>query len=682
MKTIRYFATTLLIATTPVLAEAPQDRLQSQDVFDLEYAADLNISDDGKSVYFIRHFMDIQQDKKLGNIWKVDRQGQLTPVTSGQHQDFSLALSPDNKRLAYVSTQSGSAQIHMQWLDKGVGGQMTHLTSTPGGLTWSPDGQYLAFSMFVKDKPNTPVNLKGKPEGAKWAEPAIYIDELYYRADGGGYAEPGNQQLFVLSSEGGTPRQLTFDGFDHGGALSFSKDGKALYFSANRHAEHEMEPLNSEIYRLDLASGKITAMTDRVGPDSQPAVSPDGKLLAYLGFDDQGTNYENARVHLMNLQSGDVRVLTADLDRSVDDIEWDAKGKGLYIQYDDQGKTLVAYQPLDGKRKILTDALGGQSYGRPYTGSEFDVAEDGTLVFTYSNPQRPADVAVVAKGKTEPLTRLNDDALGHKQLARIEEIWYKSSADGRDIQGWIAYPPGFDKSKKYPLLLEIHGGPVTAYGPHFSAEVQLFAAAGYVVLYTNPRGSSSYGKEFAQTIHLNYPSQDYDDLMSGVDKVIDMGFIKEDELFVTGGSGGGVLTAWIVGHTDRFKAAVVAKPVINWYSFVLTSDFYPYFNKYWFASKPWENPELYLKRSPISYVGNVKTPTMLLTGEADYRTPISETEQFYQALKLQQVETAMVRIPDAPHGIYKRPSNLMSKVEYILWWFEKYRNPQDNAKEQ
>lgn len=224
------------------------------------------------------------------------------------------------------------------------------------------------------------------------------------------------------------------------------------------------------------------------------------------------------------------------------------------------------------------------------------------------------------------------------------------------------------------MLLEIHGGPVTAYGPHFAAEIQLYAAAGYVVVYINPRGSSSYGKEFAQTIHLNYPSQDYDDLMSAVDTVIDKGVINQDELFVTGGSGGGVLSAWIVGHTDRFKAAVVAKPVINWYSFVLTSDFYPYFYKYWFAAKPWEDLEGYMQRSPISYVGNVTTPTMLLTGEADYRTPISESEQYYQALKLQGVDTAMVRIPDAPHGIYKRPSNLMTKVEYILWWFEQYRD--------
>src|SRR5690606_9340728 len=255
----------------------------------------------------------------------------------------------------------------------------------------------------------------------------------------------------------------------------------------------------------------------------------------------------------------------------------------------------------------------------------------------------------------------------------VEELWYSSSVDQRKLQGWIIYPPQFDASKKYPLILEIHGGPHTAYGPHFAMELQLMAAQGYVVLYTNPRGSTSYGEDFANLIHHNYPSQDFNDLMDGVDAVIAKGFINEKELFVTGGSGGGALTAWIVGHTDRFAAAVSVKPVINWFSFVLNADMYSYFTQYWFPAMPWENPQHYLKYSPISYVGNVKTPTMLMTGEADHRTPISETEQFYQALQLRGIDTAMVRIPEASHSIYSRPSNLMAKTAYILYWFEKYR---------
>ena len=256
----------------------------------------------------------------------------------------------------------------------------------------------------------------------------------------------------------------------------------------------------------------------------------------------------------------------------------------------------------------------------------------------------------------------------------MEEIWYESSFDSRRIQGWIVRPPGFDPSKKYPLILEIHGGPFSNYGDRFSAEAQLYAASGYVVLYTNPRGSTSYGQEFGNLIHHAYPSQDYDDLMSGVDALIELGYVDEDQLFVTGGSGGGVLSSWIVGHTDRFRAAVVQKPVINWYSFVLHADGPGFFYKYWFPGPPWEHMEQYMERSPLSYVGNVTTPTMLLTGEVDYRTPMSESEQYFAALQIEGVPSMLVRVPDASHGIASRPSNLVAKVQHILAWFEKWKN--------
>ena len=235
-------------------------------------------------------------------------------------------------------------------------------------------------------------------------------------------------------------------------------------------------------------------------------------------------------------------------------------------------------------------------------------------------------------------------------------------------------PPDFDANKKYPMILEIHGGPFAAYGPNYTSELQLYAAAGYIVLYCNPRGSTSYGEEFGNLIHHAYPGDDYDDLMSGVDTLITQGNVDPKNLFVTGGSGGGVLTAWIVGKTDRFRAAVVAKPVINWSSFVLTSDANNFFYKYWFGAQPWEQPQEYWRRSPLSLAGNVKTPTMLLTGESDYRTPIGESEQFYQALKLRNVDTLMVRIPEASHGMTARPSNLIAKVDNILAWFARYRN--------
>ncbi|MBB1302502.1 S9 family peptidase [Pseudoalteromonas sp. SR44-8] len=656
-----------------VLANDNLQTFQLENVFDLEYANQIEMTNDGKTVYFVRNRMDIKSDSKVSNIWSVDSSSkQLQPLTSGVHMDYSPVLSPDQSRLAFISTRDGSSQIYVKWLKTGAVAKISNLTQSPSSLQWSPNGRQLLFSQFVPSKVSSPINLPGKPEGASWAEPAKFIDDVYYRADGGGYTKPGFRHLFTIEANGGNARQLTSGDFDHGGPVSFSEDGNSIYFSANRHADFKLKPTNSEIYQLTLNDLQITALTDREGPDQQPQISPDGRYLAYTGYDDKRTNYENTQLYIRDLKSGDTTSLTADFDRSVEQIKWADNSRGLYFSYASEGQTALAYQPRSGKRKVITQKIGSVSFGRPYSGGDFDISDDGDVAITLADTQRPADIAIVKNGKTQRLTKLNDDALGNKQLAKVEEIWLKSSYDDLPIQGWVAYPPGFDSSKKYPLILEIHGGPVANYGPHFSAEIQLFAAKGNVVLYMNPRGSDSYGKEFAQTIHHNYPSNDFDDLMTGVDALIGKGFIDQSKLFVTGGSGGGVLTAWIVGHTDRFAAAVVAKPVINWISFVLTADFYPFFADYWFPGKPWDHIEHYMKRSPISYVGNVKTPTMLLTGEADYRTPISETEQFYQALKLQGVDTAMVRIPDASHGITKRPSNLMAKVAYIQWWFDKH----------
>ncbi|AXR00093.1 S9 family peptidase [Pseudoalteromonas piscicida] len=668
---MKYFLASVAIASSACAVQAAS--LQPTDIFNLEYANQIDITNGGDKVFFVRNRMDIKSDRKVGNIWSVDlATNAMQPVTSGLHMDYSPVLSPSNDRIAFVSTRDGSSQIYVKWLATGAIAKISNLAHGPSGLHWSPDGKSLYFSQFVPSQKAPPVSVAGKPKGAEWAKPPVFIYEVYYRADGAGYTEAGFNHIFKIDANGGNAKQLTSGDFDHGGELSFADDGKTLYFSANRHKDNQLNPTNSEVYKLDLNSLEITAVTDRVGPDNHPEVSPNGRYLAYLGYDDKKTNYENSLLYVKDLKSGETQTYAADLDRSLSSVTWAANSRGVYVSYNSEGKTTLGYQPLKGRFEQITDAIGSVSFGRPYSGGDYAISDRGLVAFTLSDTQRPADVAIVKRGEPRPITKLNEDALGDKTLAKVEEVWLKSKHDQLPIQAWVAYPPGFDKSKKYPLVLEIHGGPVANYGPHFSAEIQLFAAQGNVVLYMNPRGSDSYGKEFAQTIHHNYPSHDFDDLMTGVDHLIGEGYIDKDRLFVTGGSGGGVLTAWTVGHTDRFAAAVVAKPVINWYSFVLTADFYPFFADYWFPGKPWEHMEHYMKRSPISYVGNVKTPTMLLTGEADYRTPISETEQYYQALKLQGVETAMVRIPDASHGITKRPSNLLNKVAYIQWWFDKH----------
>jgi dipeptidyl aminopeptidase/acylaminoacyl peptidase len=513
------------------------------------------------------------------------------------------------------------------------------------------------------------------PEGAKWAAPVKVIDTRPDRADGAGYLASGFAHLFVVPADGGSPRQLTTGNYDHKGPLTWSPDGSRIVFSANRIDKPIEDPLESDLWSVDVASNKLTQLTKRDGPDFAPSFSPDGKTIVYLGFDDELLGYHNAEVYLLDTVDNSSRKIGADLDRSVDTVSWAGASNRLAISYDDRGVKKIARLALNGKMSELVDDIGSASAGRPYTSGAFSVARNGAIAYTLGSATRPAEVGVIDRnGQSSQLTRLNDDLFARFSPAPVEELTWQSSLGDFEIQGWLVKPPGFDPQKKYPLILEIHGGPFAAYGPHYSPELQLYASAGYVVLYTNPRGSTSYGAAFANEIHHNYPNEDYDDLMSGVDAAIAKGYIDEDQLFVTGGSGGGVLTAWIVGKTDRFKAAVVAKPVINWLSFVLTSDGTPFFVRYWFGKLPWDDPMAYWKRSPLSLVGNVKTPTMLITGEQDFRTPISESEQYYQALKLRGIETALVRVPERSHTLVARPSHLIAKAGNIIGWFNRYRD--------
>jgi dipeptidyl aminopeptidase/acylaminoacyl peptidase len=648
--------------------------LQPIDIFDLEYVSNPNISPDGEKIIYERHYFDIQTDRKYSNLWIINEDGSDNrPLTTGNQNDFNPIWSKDQATVYFQSNKDGSTQIYKMWLDKRNIAKISNTKNAQSGLAISPNGKWIAFSMFVPASDKSFAQLPAKPEGAKWNDPPIYIDELVYRRDGSGYVKPGHQQLFIISTEGGSPIQLTSTAHDYRGRLSWSSDSRSIYFSANIRDDADYQPRNSELYRLNIMSGQIEELTDKFGPDFAPTISPDRKTIAYLGFDDKKQGYQITRLYTFDISSKKSAVVSGNFDNSIYDIKWESNGKGLYFLYDEEGNTKIGHITLDGKITKKADNIGGTSLGRPYNSGSFSVSAKGTLAFTLSTPAHPADLAIIDKRSTlNQLTRLNDDIFQFKKLGNVEEIWYESSYDQRKIQGWIITPPDFDSRKKYPLILEIHGGPFANYGDRFTAELQFFASAGYVVLYTNPRGSTSYGEEFGNLIHHDYPNHDYDDLMSGVDAVIDRGYIDETRLFVTGGSGGGVLTSWIVGHTDRFRAAVVAKPVINWYSFVLTSDGSASYIDYWFPGKPWDELEHYMERSPISYIGNVTTPTMILTGEEDYRTPISETEQYYKALKLQKVETAMVRIPGASHGIAARPSNLIAKVVYIMKWFESY----------
>ena len=680
----RFFWLSATVLTAAVLSTAhaepapaastPDKHFSATDIFQLEYAADPRISPDGRQVVYVRRSNDIMTDRTGSNLWMVASNGSShRPLLSGRDNFSSPRWSPSGDRIAYISSTEGSPQLYVRWMDTGQTALVTNLTESPANVSWPPDGRYLAFTSLVPLVTKPLAKPPKKPKDAKWAEPVKVIDRVFYRRDGGGYLKPGYTHIFVVPADGGTPRRITDGDYNHGGRLSWTPDGARILFSANRSDGWELQPRETDIFSVSIEDGSYQQLTDRVGPDSAPVISPNGGYIAYIGFDEKKMGYQNVRLHVMDRDGSNQRVLTPDLDRSVANPVWDDDSHGLYVSYDDFGMRRLAYITLNNRITTYKHSITGATLGRPYVSGSFSVSRAGTYAFTDGDAQRPADVAVSkGSGKARRLTALNDDLFGHKELGEVTRITWQSSHDQREIEGWVVTPPGYEPGKRYPMILEIHGGPFAAYGPNFSPEIQRFAAQGYVAFYTNPRGSTSYGEEFAQLIQYAYPGNDYDDLMSGVDALIELGYVDADQLYVTGGSGGGVLTAWIVGKTDRFRAAVVAKPVINWTSFTLTADFYPFFRMAWFSADPWDDPEQYWKLSPLSLVGNVVTPTALMTGEADYRTPSSESEQFYQALKLRDVDTAMIRIPGSPHFISGRPSNMIAKTDNIMAWFKRY----------
>lgn len=659
---------------------AEPSKLTWMDVFNVQLAADPQIAPDGKRLVYVRRFNDVMTDKRYSNLWIVNVDGSdQQALTTGSHSDSSPRWSPDGRQLAYISDVDGSPQIYRRWLDTGRAARVTNVTSAPAGINWSPDGKWISFTALVPSNPKPLIQMPAAPEGAKWAAPAKAIDQLVYRFNGAGYLKPGYFQVFVVPADGGTPRQITHGEFQHGGPASsvsseavWTPDSKYLLLSANRHPDYEHDPLNSEVYEFAVADGAVRALTSRKGPDSAPQISSDGKQIAYLGFDDRYQGYQVRRLYVMNRDGSNPRLLTADLDRDVTAERWAHDGSGIYFLSDDQGDTGLNFVTLDGHVRKLAKNIGGT--GSAYGGGSFSVADDGTYAAMCSRADLPGDI-MVGKGEgnaAKLVTAVNEGLLSGRKLGQVEELWYESSKDHRKLQGWVVKPPNFDPARKYPLILEIHGGPFANYGDRFDLEKQLMAARGYVVVYTNPRGSTSYGEEFGNLIHHAYPGDDFFDLNSAVDAVIAKGYVDPQRLYVTGGSGGGVLTCWVIGHTTRFKAAVPVYPVINWYSFVLTSDIGNFVLKYWFPGYPWDNVEHYEKRSLLSVVKNVKTPTMVMTGEADYRTPMSDSEQYYQALKLLGVESVLVRVPDEPHGISVRPSHHMAKVMHIIAWFDKH----------
>ena len=672
----RSFLALSLVAMMSPTIDAKDDLgvFDPMDVFELEWATDPRVSPDGKTIVYARNSNDIMKDRQRSNLWQVSTDGKNhRPLFTGLNNSSSPRWSPNSKRLAFVSNSSGSQQIHMRWMNSGETAVISQLQKSPSNLSWSPDGKWLAFTMNVKASTKPIAKQRSKPEGANWAEQPITVTTTQYQYDGQGIVEPAYRHVFVVPADGGSARQLTEGNFNHYGSLAWTPDSERIFFSAYRSDDWELVSDEADIYAVTVATKELEQITNQPGAERSPVFSPNGQMIAFSQEERRPLAYTPDRIAVMDIKGNNVRLLSMDLDGDANNIMWADDSQSIYFTYDERGIRKIGQVTMKSKLSEIVSGLGGTTIGRPYLSGGFHIAGD-TIAFTYGQPDRPANVAVMDGSKSKLLTALNEDLLEHRKLGEVKEITYKSSFDGQEIQGWYITPPDFDPSKKYPLILEIHGGPHLAYGPHFSAELQIMAAAGYIVFYDNHRGSLSYGEDFALLLQYKYSSpEDFADHMSGVDALIDMGLVDGKNLFIAGGSAGGIATAYAVGLTDRFNAAVAAKPVINWISKTLTADSMVGQIYHQFPGPPWENLEHYWKRSPLSLVGNVTTPTMLLTGENDRRTPISETEQFYQALQLRGIDSAMVRLPDTSHGIAGRPSRLITKVDHILAWFERYR---------
>lgn len=672
MKRATLAAAALTLALPCATSAQPQtsDRLTLALYLEMESVSDPQIAPHGNQIIYTRRWVDRLNDRRESALWIMNADGSKNRyLTDGS----SARWSADGTRIAFLAQgEPKGSQIFVRWMDaEGATTQVTRVDESPGGIRWSPDGTQIAFTMLVPSRDTWTVKLPGRPQGADWTEGPRIIDRLNYRRDRVGFYKDGFRHVFVVPAEGGTPRQLTHGDYDHGAGLDWTPDGHAILFSGLREEDADYIWRESEVYEVSVADGTITQLTERRGPDSSPLVSPNGRLIAYTGYDLTDDTYIDRRLYVMDRDGGNPRALTADLDRSPGGLIWSNDSRNIYFNTSSEGTRNLYSASLDGKVERLTDGVHMLSVS--------DIAARGQAVGVRSDPHEPGDVISFDVGRPERISRLtfvNDDVLTGIELGAVEEIWYTSTDDLR-IQGWIIKPPDFDPAKKYPLILQIHGGPHAMYNVAFNFARQEHAANGYVVLYTNPRGSSGYGSAFGNAIKRAYPGKDFDDLMNGVDEVIARGYIDERNMFVYGGSGGGVLTAWIVGHTDRFAAASSNYPVIDWLSFVGTTDgagWYRNFDHY-----PWEDPEEHLRRSPLMYAENVTTPTMLMTGVNDLRTPISQTEEFYMALKVQKIPTVMLRFNDEWHGTSSRPSNFMRSQLYLRSWFDKYTTKDEES---
>jgi dipeptidyl aminopeptidase/acylaminoacyl peptidase len=699
----------ITITLCAVAATAQKRNITEKDLFNFVWAGDPQISPDGSRVAFVRVTVNEKKDGYNTAIWSV------SPATSESHQltagprDSTPRWSPDGKFLVFVRVaekdgRPDAPQLFMLPMSGGDSFQFTTLVRGAGAPQWSPDGKMIAFGNsanaedLAKAAPKNPAQPTASPTPADAKKPeeresdVRVITRAVYRFNGAGYTDPKHpNHIWVVaaprtSDEKVAPKQLTSGRYSEDGA-TWAKDSSQIYFGSDRIDEPYYESPSTTVYSVPAAGGQPVKLTSFDMDTGAFSVSPNGKQIAfYASLSKPVQSYTEPDLWVMDIAANaQPRNLTRDFDYDVgsgvggdntaprggggNPPVWAADGRSIVAVYAKEGKAnLGAFDVASGKE---TDVTSGNQAVVSFRATP-DAAKFALII---STPTRVGDIFWLDRAGAAPkqLTHLNDELFSKLNLTEPEEIWY-TSFDGKKIQTWVQKPPDFDPNKKYPLILNIHGGPHAAYGFVFDHEFQWMAAKGYVVLYPNPRGSTSYGQEFGNIIQYHYPGDDYKDLMAGVDEVLKRGYIDEKKLGVTGGSGGGLLTNWTIGQTTRFAAAVSQRDIANWADWWYTDDF-TLFQATWFKAPPFEDPEDYKARSPITYIKNVTTPLMLILGEADYRTPPGAGgEEMFRALKYRKIPTVMVRFPNESHELSRsgQPWHRIERLQHIVGWFDKW----------
>ena len=637
--------------------------LVPEDYWNIQKVANPQVNSSGNVVAFLKTYIDKKNDEFESEIWVMNSDGTNKSFFA---KGSNFKWSNKGNTLAYLKEDENEInQIFIKSMDSRTESKISNFDKDVEDFAWSKDDKFFAFSSFNEYDDDWVVEIPGKndSEDYNWTDDPKVVKTLHWRYDGEGELESGENHLYKISVDGGSAAKISDWGLDYISDLQF-KNENTLIFAGNSLLDDFLTPWKqSEIFELNIEKKKLTKLSPEGGVFTSPKISPDGDLVAFIG--NPNRDFSSVAFNIYTVKNNRTKVHTKNLSASPENLFWLSKTK-LAFEVDERGSANIKI--LDIQRSSVSDVLN-KFEDQFYLTSTIE----NKLFGVYATSLRPGELATIEDGKIKVLSEFNEIVLSQYSLGKTNEINYQAP-DGTDVQGWYIVPPDFDKNKKYPLVLIIHGGPHAMYRPQFNYLWHQFASDGYVVLYTNPRGSTGYGSDFANVIDNDYPGQgDLSDLLAGVDHVTELGFIDEDNMYVQGCSGGGVLTAWVVGHDDRFAAAASLCPVTNWISMVGTTDI-PAWTFEWFDVPFWEDPKNWLDRSPIMRTGYIKTPTLFMTGILDIRTPMPQTEEMYVALKEAGVDTVLVRMNGEWHGTGRRkPTNWFRTYKYLSEWYEKYR---------